>query len=119
MPLDAAAYTKQFLESYGERLKGISPALINLYLMIGEHEGVTMAELREITKVGRSTLVNMIQILGPPHTVSSTEGRPVKLGYGLVMLRMSLINRREREVVLSHKGTQIFKELKARVEATA
>ena len=120
MPLcTATPYSKQFMEIYGDRLKGLTLPLINLYLIIGEHEGITMSELREVTKVGRSTLTNMIRVLGPVHTVVGSDGRAAKVGYGLVMLKMSLINRREREVVLSPKGKQIFKELKAKVEPSA
>lgn len=115
MPLDVAAYRTQFLETYGERLRPISPALVDLYLMVADNEGIRISELKELSGVSRDTLNRMLRVMGPVYEVLE-GGRRFKVGYGLLLLRVSLENRREREVVLSARGKQIFKELRVRLE---
>ena len=118
MPLDPA-YAERFQELYGERFKGISSSLINLFLLVAEQEGITISELKDLSKLGRATLTNMLRLLGPSYLVAIDSKRTVKMGYGLINLRISLENRREREVVLSIRGRQIFKELRSIVESSA
>jgi len=108
---------EQFQKLVRERIKGISPAFAALFLLVAENEGITISELKDLSKIGRGTLTKMLRLLGPAYIGSNGIGKAIKMGFGLIHLRISMGNRRERVVVLSVKGKKIFKELMAKASA--
>jgi len=110
-------HAEQFQELVKERIKGISPAFAALFLLVAENEGITISELKDLSRIGRCTLTKMLRLLGPAYVGHNGAGKAIKMGFGLIRLQVSLGNRRERVVVLSVKGKKIFKELMAKTSA--
>ncbi len=88
-----------------------TPGLMQLFMLVAQNEGATQAALADLAGVKRPTLSVRLMNLGD-------LDRRIGAGLKLVEQRVSLEDRRAREVYLTDKGRELFKRLVAAYEGT-